>query len=447
MASMFSAGFVLANCGFSRDHAVGGRSGEDDSIRSKLFLANRLIPLLLLATLVLGGCTTAGTPFDQANLAAPPESATNFVVKGQTTVEVPFVATLAAFNAQAKDPSLRKVEVWFEDKWDPATTYGKATVVVPLERQPGDAAGQRIRIDPGRNIIEWEDRFKASLLRIVETSRVEAARFSRIASGGARGDVVVLVHGYNTRPEEAIYRAAQLKVDTGYERPVIAFLWPVDYGDGFRGYVAAKNGVMASQAQLIDVLKRLAADENIDRIHILAHSMGALLTVQALSEYARENRSKAEMKIAEVVFAAPALPDLVYESRLQALRSTISRGLTVYASKYDRPLALGSKYLDRQQLIGRIADNPGFPILIRGDFAEFVDASAGIPLSDIWSRVLRHSIFLEDQGLRKDIANIFRLPATEPRRNPSIRDGSSFVPKPRTGGSDYWVYEPGRRGS
>lgn len=355
------------------------------------------------------------------------------------TIEVPFASALQAFDVEHADAPLKGIKIWFRDYWGATTSFGRALVAIPPEHKRGDPTGLTIDVEGRRISTQFIERLQSGLLRIESLESVSREYFASVVAAGKPREVVILIHGYNTSPENAIYRAAQLKADTGYSDPIVAFIWPSDSTDGIFGYVAAKNGVMAAQARLVDVLKILAADDHIKRIHILAHSMGALLAVQALSEYAKENRNAAEMKIAEIVLAAPALPITIYRERLSVVRGMISGGMTVYASRHDKPLWLGSDMVDRDRLIGYILNSRLGPVAVSGDSTEFIDASNGTTESGIESNFLKHSIFLEDEGLRADIVSIFEAASTGSRKTPDSRKNMRRVT--RRDGTSYWVYE------
>jgi esterase/lipase superfamily enzyme len=412
----------------------------------------RFIALIALMFLV-AGCGDIGYQQNQiANPAAIPGVSATAVqvplalesqgVTDRNTIKIPFAAVLGTFPPITSNPALKNIKLWFGDTWDDETTYGYALVTIPPNHELGDPSGQRIDVlDNNRIDAQVLNRSTSGYLRLNTVEKTTQADFSKVVIDNKPGDIVLMIHGYNTRPEDAIYRAAQFKADTKYERPIIAFMWPSGFKGGAIGYVAGKNGVMSAQSHLVEVLKTLAADDQIKRIHILAHSMGALMIVQALSEYSREKPSSEKLKIGAIVLAAPALPISIYSDRLKTIRAMISGKITVYASTNDRPLWFGSKsaVYDREQLLGYIPPDKKVPAIVPDDVAQYIDASNGTTQSGLMSWFLRHSIFLEDDGLRNDVVTVLNDAGIGRYRNPEERNRELMRPVVEDG-RIYWRY-------
>ena len=86
-----------------------------------------------------------------------------------------------------------------------STTFGDCTVVFGPGRRPGTDNPSSV----------------TAMMREADTSW--AARMQGQA-------VLLFVHGYNTSFEDAIKKAAQVKVDMPWDGPIVAFSWP-SYGD------------------------------------------------------------------------------------------------------------------------------------------------------------------------------------------------------------------------
>jgi esterase/lipase superfamily enzyme len=413
----------------------------------------RFIAVIVL-TLFVAGCASGGYQQNQIVNPAAIQGASATAAKTTLALEsqgvtdryiikIPFAAVLQTFVPVTSNPALKNIKLWFGDTWDDETTYGYALVTIPPNHELGNPSGQRIDVlDNNRIEAEVLTRSTSGYLRLNTVEKTTQADFSKVVIDNKPGDIVLMIHGYNTRPEDAIYRAAQFKADTKYERPIIAFMWPSGFKGGAIGYVAGKNGVMSAQSHLVEVLKTLAADDQVKRIHILAHSMGALMFVQALSEYSREKPPSEKLKIGAIVLAAPALPISIYSDRLKTIRAMISGKITVYASMNDRPLWFGSQspVYDREQLLGYITGEKKAPAAIPDDVAQYIDASAGTTQSGLMSWFLRHSIFLEDDGLRNDVVMILNDAGMGRYRSPGERNRELMKPV-LEGGRIYWKYD------
>ena len=114
--------------------------------------------------------------------------------------------------------------------------------------------------------------------------------------------VLVFVHGFNNRFEDAVYRFAQIVHDSGTEAMPVLFTWPSKASMLAYGY--DRESSTYSRNQLESVLKSLAADPQVGEVSILAHSMGNWLTLESLRQMAIRDGSIAP-KIKNVILAAP----------------------------------------------------------------------------------------------------------------------------------------------
>src|SRR5271166_5224774 len=88
--------------------------------------------------------------------------------------------------------------------------------------------------------------------------------------------VLIFVHGYNTRFEEAVYKFAQIVHDARVDVAPVLFTWPS--GGSLVDYVYDRDSAMYSRDAFEAVLQALVDDRNVG-FSILAHSMGNYLAV------------------------------------------------------------------------------------------------------------------------------------------------------------------------
>lgn len=164
------------------------------------------------------------------------------------------------------------------------------------------------------------------------------AAFSKILQKAPKRQVLVFVHGFNNRFEDAVFRFAQITHDSGSGSdfvPVL-FTWP-SKGSAF-AYGYDRESSNYSRDALEDLLRWLAKNPKVDEVAILAHSMGNWVTLEALRQMAiRDGRVAA--KIRTVLLAAPDVDvDLAREqiSTMGAERPNF----TLFVSEDDRALAL-----------------------------------------------------------------------------------------------------------
>ena len=101
---------------------------------------------------------------------------------------------------------------------------------------------------------------------------------------GRNRDVLLFVHGFNTSAEEARNRLAQIISDSHFGGVGVMFTWPSE-GE-LLAYESDKERATASRDAVEQTIADLAAIPGVGRVHILAHSMGTWLAMEALRQRA-----------------------------------------------------------------------------------------------------------------------------------------------------------------
>src|SRR5262249_50256300 len=142
---------------------------------------------------------------------------------------------------------------------------------------------------------------------------------------------------FNTTFRDGLYRAAQIMWDLQYSGVPIFFSWPS------RGrlldYLYDRESALGARDAFIEVLKNVRLS-GVDRIYILAHSMGNLVALDALAHH---QHAADPLGIAEIFMAAPDVDKDHYAEIATKIRAAV-RGMTLYASSADRAL-MASKRL------------------------------------------------------------------------------------------------------
>ena len=231
---------------------------------------------------------------------------------------------------------------------------------------------------------------------------------------GSNRDVLVFVHGFNTTLEEARFRLAQLVADGRFGGVPILFAWPAQ--DGLLSYVSAKENATVSRDALSGMLNELAAVPSIGRIHVLAHSMGAWLAMEALRESAIGGPRLLNGKLGNVMLAAPDIDVSVF--RQQVAKLGPGANISVFASTGDRALGLSSRLVGERLRVGAIDPNKS------QDRAELdrlgvkvYDLSA---ISDGW---INHGAYASAPSVVRQIGAQLTRPRAEDARETSIIDG------------------------
>jgi len=165
--------------------------------------------------------------------------------------------------------------------------------------------------------------------------------------------VLVFVHGYNNRFDDAVFRFAQLVHDANAAVVPVLFTWPSRANLLAYGYDRESAGL--SRDALEDVLIKLSRDPALPQVDILAHSMGNWLVMETLRQMAIRDR-RLPAKINDVMLAAPDIDVDQFDNDIADFGSPRPR-FTLFASKDDRALALSGWIWGSDARLGAI--DPG----------------------------------------------------------------------------------------
>jgi esterase/lipase superfamily enzyme len=221
------------------------------------------------------------------------------------------------------------------------------------------------------------------------TTNAAGKAFAQAANGK---DMLLYVHGFNETFETAVASAAQLADGVKWSGRTALFSWPS--GGRLIAYQYDRESAMWSRDGFEEALKGLASNPTIGRVHIVAHSMGTLLTLETLRQLRSEAGDEAINKIGAVVLASPDIDIDQFEQTVRKLGPVASR-ITVISATNDRALAVSAR------LAGGIA---------RAGSAERERLNAlGVRVADASDfggrlQIMRHDLFLSDNDVRQVIA-------------------------------------------
>lgn len=148
--------------------------------------------------------------------------------------------------------------------------------------------------------------------------------------------VLVFVHGFNNKFEDAVYRFAQIVHDSGTDAVPVLFTWPSKGSPLAYGY--DRESSTYSRDQLEDVLQGLCSDPSVGEVSILAHSMGNWLMLESLRQMAiRHGRIPAKIK--NVLLAAPDI-DIDIAREQIADMGPVKPSFALFLSRSDKALEL-----------------------------------------------------------------------------------------------------------
>ena len=214
-------------------------------------------------------------------------------------------------------------------------SYAAVTVSIPPEsaRKPGQVQyPASIPGNPQRDFVTAS----ADYL----DKRAFSAAISNAAKQGGRSKVLVFVHGFNHRFDDAVYRFAQIVHDSKAEGIPVLFTWPS------RGEVTAygydRESANFSRDALEQLLDTLAANPQVTEVNILAHSMGNWVTLEALRGKAIGG-GKVGNKVRNVFLVAPDVDVDVFRTQIRRM-GTSRPNFALFVSQDDKALGL-SQYI------------------------------------------------------------------------------------------------------
>ncbi|WP_160328481.1 alpha/beta hydrolase [Pseudomonas syringae] len=276
-----------------------------------------------------------------------------------------------------------------EDK----VTYGVANVSIPHVHKEG--ALER----PSRGIRFWstpdEDPCKHIVIhRLTPLELSDWCRSTRLQDG----EGLLFIHGFNVSFDEAIWRAAQICHDLKFIGVKLCYSWSSRGGIG--NYAADESTIEWSQEHLRTFLTEVTTKLGLQRLHIVAHSMGNRALLAVLENW--QNQPGAT-PVSQVVLAAPDID----EGRFKQISRSFGKyeQVTLYASRTDRAILASTKLHKLNR-----AGNASPPIVIRG--LSTVDVTAAG--ADMFG--LGHSYFATSKTVFHDLFYIIKERFTPDRR-------------------------------
>jgi esterase/lipase superfamily enzyme len=226
-------------------------------------------------------------------------------------------------------------------------SFVRYDVSIPTEREAGslELPSRIERPDPEKHFLLLDEtRFAAE----------PDFRAALSAAMGRRGqtDAVVYVHGFNNTMAEGVYRVAQMHHDLEVPGVGVHFAWP-SRGSAL-GYVYDRESAIFSRSGF-EALLDSVADAGAREIVIVAHSMGAAVTMETLRQMAIRGDSATLDRVAGVILIAPDLDVDVFRSQARDM-GKLPQPFVVFGSSRDRVLGLSALIAGDPERLGRMKD-------------------------------------------------------------------------------------------
>ena len=185
--------------------------------------------------------------------------------------------------------------------------------------------------------------------RLDEVEPVSGEVSDLLAQAGGGPDVLIYVHGFKQTFETAALDATHLSDGIKFRGQTMVFSWPSKAG--LFDYVYDRESAMWSRDDFERVLRSIVTTPSAGRVHIVAHSMGTMLTLESLRQlHARYGDTVAD-RIGAVVFAAPDIDMDVFSSAINRI-GLLANKITVITATNDRALALSGQIAGGMTRVG-----------------------------------------------------------------------------------------------
>jgi esterase/lipase superfamily enzyme len=218
-------------------------------------------------------------------------------------------------------------------------------------------------------------------------------------------DALIFIHGFNVSFEESIWRTAQIAYDLTYKGAPITYSWPSRGVRSKTAYMTDEQNVDWTVPHLKDFLINVLSDSKIEKLHLLAHSMGTRVLTKAVISL-KETNPELTDRINQIILAAPDINATVFTDTIAPAIYKSAQQITLYASSKDVALYWSTRYRSEDKRAGQSGNDI---VIVEG--IETVDASK------VDCNLVGHGYFAETQELINDIFHILKHSFTPPERN------------------------------
>jgi esterase/lipase superfamily enzyme len=261
---------------------------------------------------VLRGLTSTGCVVTLGGCAELSATGARFDASGLSLNPVLLVATTR------KPVNGARAQPWFGPERGSAMSLARAKLAPPAEGRFSLAS------------VGLDDWHLAAIEPVPQISDLIAP-----AAGGR--DVLIYVHGFNQTFEAAALDAVRLSDAVRFRGETMVFSWPSKAK--LFDYAYDRESAMWSRDALQQVLEALLASPGVGRVHLVAHSIGTMVTMEALRQLYAVHGEASASRIGAVVLASPDVDMDVFSSSVERIGS-LAPNIIVVTATNDRALAL-----------------------------------------------------------------------------------------------------------
>ncbi|MEM0969746.1 MAG: alpha/beta fold hydrolase, partial [Verrucomicrobiota bacterium] len=243
----------------------------------------------------------------------------------------------------------REVDVFFAtdrlptQSEDPNAAYGKKR----NRAGPLEYGTLRVSIPPNHRmgLVErprWyrlefsEDPKKHVMIR--DLSVLPKNQYFELLSATSKDEALLFIHGFNVSFAEGARRTAQIVFDLDFPGTPLYYSWPSQ--GAIESYTVDEDNAEWAIPHLASFLLDVQEKTEFQRIHVIAHSMGARLLSYALAHAKGEGF---DLDLNHVILAAPDIDADVFQEQILPKIGDMAERLTMYASSGDTALQVSQR--------------------------------------------------------------------------------------------------------
>lgn len=219
-------------------------------------------------------------------------------------------------------------------------------IAIPPERALGEISWPKKgrKPDPSKDFLttnevvyQQDSAFRSDLSRAIAAHGHEA---------------VIYVHGYNNTFSEGLYRIAQLSHDLEIPGVAVHYSWPSAAEP--LGYVYDRDSALFARDGLENLIHEVARS-GATRITLVAHSMGASLTMEALRQISVRDGGRTLRQINGVILLSPDIDVDVFRMQAKDI-GKLPQPFLIFGSDKDKMLRLSGLITGQSDRLGSLKD-------------------------------------------------------------------------------------------
>ena len=242
---------------------------------------------------------------------------------------------------------------------DDKDTYGEETdqlhvgfceVQIPFDHERGEMERPLINY--------FEDEEVHVVVKSVKELQVVAfnSDFKDMLNKSPEKHALIFVHGYWTTFEDAARRTAQFGWDIPFDGVSGFFSWPSE--GKFAPYPADDARARASSGKFREFLELILDHDELEEVHIIAHSMGSLVLSLSIKDMVQDLAIAPKLeKVVQLIMGAPDIDQAEFRETILPHFNKVARQRTIYASDHDKALQLSSGIRSGLKRLGQSGKN------------------------------------------------------------------------------------------